>query len=182
MLANEHLPDQNLRERALADITISNNIVTGSYSGVQYWHDPARAHANTYRRVRVYHNVFKDTVSAPFRIDAVPGEQRRPAANVAANNVIYRGRDGTTLIVGNRDAWRFSHNAFPDGVPQSSGSTSVAADPAFTNPVGGDPTGFRLKPGSPLISAGTPIAEVRRDMWGTRRDVPPAIGAHEPSR
>ena len=182
MLANEHLPDHDVPERPLADITISNNIVTNTYSGVHYWHDPSRTRANTYRRVRVLHNVLMDSASAALRIDAVPGAHRRPAANLAANNVIYRGYEGATLTVGNPRAWRLSHNAFPDGVPRDGGTAGIADDPAFTNPAGGDPTGFRLEPGSPLIGAGTPVRGVPRDMWGTPRPVPPTIGVYEARR
>ena len=182
MLANEHLPRHDVPERAVADVTITNNLVTGMSSGIQYWHDEERTRANTYRRIRVLHNVFKDIAAAPIRIDPVPSARRRPVANVAANNVIYSGYDGRTLMVGNRSAWRITHNAFPDGTPSDSGSGNVAADPAFADAGAGAPAGFRLEKGSPLIGAGTPVRGVPRDMWGARRTAPPSIGLHEPAR
>jgi len=51
-------------------------------------------------------------------------------------------------------------------------------DPGLVNPARGD---FRLRQGSPLIDAGTPIAEVTRDREGNPRPIgsSPDIGAYE---
>jgi Right handed beta helix region/Protein of unknown function (DUF1565) len=183
MLANEHYTYVSTGKRPVSDVIIANNIVANASAGVQYWHDPGRTGGNTYRNIRVYHNVFKDIAGAPFRTDAVPSGEVPPTGNVARNNFIYRGADGATLDIGNAGAWTFSFNAFPGGLPPGSGSSSFAGDPRFTRPVGGGPReGFKVRRGSPLIGSGGGVGEVRRDMWGTLRRRPPTVGVHEPLR
>lgn len=180
MLANERRAGFTPQEeRAIHDVLISNNVVVNSFSGVQYWHDRARTSKNSYRKIRVYYNVFKNSASAPLLVDAVPAAQRRPAGNVARNNVIYRGADRETVVLGNPSAWSLSHNDFPDGIPAHRGRSALAVDPMFTGATDSSLESFRLEDFSPLVDAGTPVGEVSTDIFGAPRADPPSIGVHE---
>lgn len=54
---------------------------------------------------------------------------------------------------------------------------NVYGDPQFVDPANGD---FRLKPGSPAIGAGIPIADITTDADGKpRSSTRPTIGAYE---
>lgn len=79
--------------------------------------DSRRPTGNTYRDVRIHHNVFTGTRASALWLQDVPGGQARPRGNVARNNIVLRGADGATFDIGDPGRWSFSHNALPDGLP-----------------------------------------------------------------
>jgi hypothetical protein len=80
----------------------------------------------------------------------------------------------------NSTGWTIDHNVWPNGGQQGTGS--IVADPQFTAPGNGGttPEGFRLKPGSPALSAGTPVVAVPNDYTcKARSTTAPSIGLYE---
>lgn len=111
MIGNEYYSgDTNLRPAQ--DIRIASNTIVGVSNGVAFWVDTRRTVANSYRNVRVYHNVIKDTKSAAIWFQDVPATQPQPSGNVARNNIIYRAADGSTLDVADLSGWSFLNNDF----------------------------------------------------------------------
>jgi hypothetical protein len=76
----------------------------------------------------------------------------------------------------------FSHNVYFGGnIAPTLGEGDVAGDPMFVNPArDADPTGFRLKPGSPALRTGvvTPFVPYR-DLGGSPRLPRPSRGAYQ---
>ena len=165
-------------------IVIVNNLIVGMNRGVGYWHDASNGDANnSFRAVRIMHNVVMGTKRAPLRFDEVPAGFDPPTDVVVSNNVFYRGADGGDLFVGNPSAFSFASNVWPSGIPADAmGPGNLATDPMFIAPNdGSDATGFRLKAGSSCVGAGMAAAEVQTDFWcAPRSATAPSIGLHEP--
>jgi hypothetical protein len=101
------------------------------------------------------------------------------SSGVARDNVFFRGANNNAVIV-NSAGWTIDHNLWPNGGQQ--GTASIVADPQFTAPGNGgtSPEGFRLKPGSPALSAGTQVAAVANDYTcKARSSTEPSIGIYE---
>ena len=101
------------------------------------------------------------------------------SSGVAQNNVFFRGGNNNAVGV-NSTGCIIDHNVWPNGGQQ--GTASIVADPQFTAPGNGGtaPDGFRLKPGSLALSAGTPVVAVPNDYTcKTRSSTAPSIGIYE---
>lgn len=168
----------------LEDILIANNLFSGTGRGIHFWHDGSnRTETNSYRNVGIFFNVFFANAEVVIGFDRVPRRYRAPSGSEVRNNIIYSGSNGTTIDLGQPEAWRFSHNVWPDGIPASGrGRGSLAVDPAFVRvpAVDAEAESFKLLPGSPLEGAGIYVERVPIDMWGSLRKQPPTIGLFEP--
>lgn len=165
------------------NVVIANNLIVGTGMGIRYWQSSAGDPANSYRDLKLYYNVIWATHRAALSFDEVGAGFNPPSGVVVKNNIIYAGNNGATLDIGNPAAWTFTHNNWPNGIPDLSGmaaaANNFAAPPQFINPVvGGNVTGFKLQAGSSSIGAGTPVAIVT-DYWGSYRGASPTIGLHE---
>lgn len=160
---------------------IANNLVIGGWVGIGYFHYANKNTRTSYRNVTVCYNVIKDTKGTALEFATVPAPNNIPTGCAAHNNIIFRGKTGGALSLGNAAAWTLSHNCWPNGVPPAAAEpNSFAADPQFLSAAGGGPEGFKLSPMSPCIGNALPIAGVTTDFWGTRRhDAKPTIGIHE---
>jgi hypothetical protein len=154
----------------LQDITIANNLILSTSVGILY----ARFNGLGYTGIGIYYNVVANT-----RKDAVWCDAAATSTGVARNNVFFRGANNNAVGV-NSTGWIIDHNVWPNGGQQ--GTASIVADPQFTAPGNGGtaPEGFRLRPGSPALSAGTPVGAVPNDYTcKTRSSTAPSIGIYE---
>lgn len=165
------------------NVVIANNLIAGTGVGINYWQSGLGDPENSYRDLKIFYNVILATHRAAIYFYEVGNGFNAPSGVLAANNIIHAGNDGATLVIGNPEAWTFTHNNWPDGVPNLAGmaaaSDNFSAPPQFVSPVvGGNPAGFKLRAGSSSIGAGTPVT-VTTDYWGSYRGNPPTIGLHE---
>ena len=165
------------------NVVITNNLIVGTGAGIRYWQSSVSDPENSYRDLKLYYNVILGTDRAAIYFDEVGAGFNPPSGVMVKNNIIYAGNNGATLDIGNSEAWTFTHNNWPDGIPGLTGvvaaSDNFTAPPKFVNPViGGDATGFTLQAGSSSIGAGTPVAIIT-DYWGSYRGISPTIGIHE---
>ncbi len=162
------------------NVTMANNLIVGTGSGIRYWQAGISDPENTYRNLKIYYNVITGTHIAAIYIDEVDAAHYAPSGVVVQNNIIHAGTNGTTLDIGNPEAWTFSHNNWPNGVPPlATGPNNFSEPPQFVNPtVAGAPTGFKLQSGSSSIGRGTPV-DIITDYWGNFRGQQPTVGIHE---
>jgi hypothetical protein len=154
----------------LQDITVANNLILSTSVGILY----ARFTGLGYTGIGIYYNVVANT-----RKEAVWCDAAGVSSGVARNNVFFRGANNNAVGL-NSTGWIIDHNVWPDGGQQ--GTASIVADPQFTAPGNGGtaPEGFRLKAGSPALSAGTPVVAVPGDYTcRTRSGTAPSIGLYE---
>ena len=154
----------------LQDITVANNLILSTSVGILY----ARFSGLGYTGIGIYYNVVANT-----RKDAVWFDTAGTSSGVAQNNVFFRGGNNNAVGV-NSTGWIIDHNVWPNGGQQ--GTASIVADPQFTAPGNGGtaPDGFRPKPGSLALSAGTPVVAVPNDYTcKTRSSTAPSIGIYE---
>ena len=168
------------------DILIMNNLFSGTGRGIHFWHDRSnRNKTNSYRNVDVFNNVFFANAEAALSFDSTPWRRLSPRDSEVRNNVIYSSLNGITVDIPQPDAWSFSHNDWPDGMPLAArGPGSLTLEPGFARAptVDGATDGFKLLRGSPLEAAAIYDERVSVDMWGTPRPRSPAIGLFEPLR
>ena len=166
---------------SIDSILIYNNIIAGCGKGLSYWQDPNNTHPmNSYSRVWFYNNVVAEPVHRAIQINEVEAGYNQPFGCEVRNNIIEKGEKLSRF--GNPEAWSFSHNNWVDSLPDFAAEPhSFSGDPRFQSPiVGGDPEGYQLRNSSPCLAAGTPIARVSSDFWGSsRHPVAPCIGVHE---
>jgi hypothetical protein len=167
------------------NVVIANNLIVGTGAGINYWQSGLSDPENSYRDLKIYYNVIWATHQAAIYFYRVGNSFNAPSGVMVQNNIIYAGNSGDTLNIGNPNAWTFTHNNWPDGVPNLAGmaaaSDNFSAPPQFVNPViGGNPAGFKLKAGASSIGAGTPVT-VTVDYWGSFRGLLPTIGIYEHS-
>jgi hypothetical protein len=154
----------------LQDITVANNLILGATVGILY----ARFSGLGYTGIGIYYNVVANARHESMWIDAAG-----TSSGIARNNVFFRGGSNNTIVT-NSTGWTIDHNVWPNGGQQ--GTPSIVADPLFTAPgIGGTaPEGFRPRPGSPALSAGTPVATVPNDYaCKVRSTTAPSIGIYE---
>lgn len=181
-LSAEHY-EREVPSLALENIVISNNLIVRTGHGVHYWCDPSnRKPHNTYRNLLVAYNVVREVHWDPLGFNKVPETSPAPSGCAARNNVFFKGKKGGGISLGNPQAWTFSHNCWPDGIPaEAKDAASFKADPLFLRPESGQPEGFKVVAGSPLLGRAMPLREVEKDFWGTpRRKTQPTIGLYEP--
>ena len=181
LFATEHY-DREVPALADENIVVSNNLILNAGRGIGFWCDKANTRPyNTYRNIQVFHNVVKNALWEPFGFEAVPAGNPAPTGCVARNNIFFKGSRGGSIHLGNREGWTFSHNCWPDGVPDlAKDPASFKADPQFVKPDDASAEGFKLGPASPCLGKALPAAEVPADFWGApRRKTQPCIGLHE---
>lgn len=152
---------------SISNVTISNNVVLGTNYGIGYWQDEENtASNNTYSGLKMYYNVIKDTKNTPVWIDIVGNSYPTPSSSEIRNNIVYKGANGSSLVLGNLNAWTLSNNVWPDGIPAPDSETkgSLAGDPLFISPpsAGGPypitPDGFKLQASSLARGKGVSVA------------------------
>jgi hypothetical protein len=154
----------------LQDIVVANNLILSTSVGILY----ARFSGLGYTGIGVYYNVVANTRKEAMWCDAAG-----TSSGVARDNVFFRGANNNAVIV-NSAGWIVDHNVWPTGGQQ--GTASIVADPQFAAAGNGGtaPDGFRLKPGSPALSAGTPVAAAVNDYTcKARSGTAPSIGIYE---
>lgn len=180
-LANEAY--DNAPPTQLDNIIIANNLIIGTGRGISYWQDQSNLDpGNSYRNLSIVYNVIANTHEDALRFDGVGLFSEPPHNVLVQNNIIFAGGNGETLNIGNSDGWTFSHNNWPDGVPElAEEPDSFAADPLFANPgLDGRPEDFMLQVGSSSIGAGQPFALIPVDFLGHPRDPQrPSLGIFE---
>ncbi|MBN1669794.1 MAG: right-handed parallel beta-helix repeat-containing protein [Kiritimatiellae bacterium] len=139
----------------------------------------------TVSNLQVYHNVFafndkpgiwlwkpvdgiriRNNIFFRNKVFGIDSYHARGGGVVIEHNLFWGNRHGLTRL-----DWEGSDFTYTLG-------TNLTADPLFANP---DTADFRLRPGSPAIDAGAPLAEVGTDFEGTARPQGAAwdIGAYE---
>lgn len=129
-------------------------------------------------RSRLLPNPGQD-LSGPLPRRAVPCSGTTTRSGVTI--ILYKGSKGGSLNIANKEAWTFSNNCWPDGVPDlAKDPASFKADPQFVKPDDTTADGFKLAPTSPCLGKALFLAEVPVDHWGTqRRKTQPCVGLHE---
>jgi Right handed beta helix region/Protein of unknown function (DUF1565) len=147
------------------DILIRNNVVVRTGYGIWFWYDRSRTTNNSYRDVRIAHNLIGDAALAGILFEKVSASQARPVGNLLINNVFWGAaqlEDG--------DGWVSLGNWRGD----------VGGDPRLAAPMpGGSLEGFRPRHDSPLLGAGTDCHCAERDIAGAARPRVPTIGPFE---
>jgi parallel beta-helix repeat protein len=159
--ANEKYKEQN----PLNQLTVSNNVVLRCHSGFSY---SESEYGGGLHNTVITNNVFYGTDYASIW---VRGRSNTHDTTVVANNVFFQKYGRPYASVPTRGLL-FRNNAwFGGGDPASikRGEGDVRADPLLVNAGGGAAADYRLKPGSPLIDAGSADGAVPRDFFGTRR-------------
>lgn len=151
------------------NITISNNLVVNTKSNLRYW---LGSYNTPYNNLKVYYNIFKDTVKDP----AVHFDSVTTSGNEIKNNIIYGN-----VVLPNASNWTFSNNNWPNGKPSiDNSSTSFSADPLFVNPISNGPAdGFRLQPNSSSIGKGIPLSITTDYFNSTRGNISTTVGFYE---
>jgi hypothetical protein len=181
LLSTEHYTFE-VPDLADENIVISNNLILNTGRAIGFWCDKTNTKPyNTYRNVQVVHNVVKNCYWEPIGFETVPAGNPAPTGCVARNNIFYKGSKGGSLNIANKEAWTFSNNCWPDGVPDlGKDSTSFKVDPQFVKPDDTTAEGFKLAPTSPCLGKALPLTDVTTDHWGTaRRKTQPCVGLHE---
>lgn len=180
-LANEAYDDAPPTQ--IDNITIANNLIIGTGRGISYWHDDSNVNAsNSYHNLTIVHNVIANTHEDALRFDGVGLFSEPPHNVLVQNNIIFAGGNGEVLNIGNSSGWSFSHNNWPDGVPELAEEPgSFASDPLFVQAgLNGRPEDFMLQPSSSSIGAGQPFALIPVDFLGRPRDPQrPSLGIFE---
>ncbi|MCB0034048.1 MAG: DNRLRE domain-containing protein, partial [Anaerolineales bacterium] len=182
-MANESI--SAVSNTPLQNIIIRNNIMSGTGRGISYFHDMSNPNPNnTYRDIYILHNVIKDTYDASLRAFSVETEfgYLAPSNIIVRNNILYEAVNGRALNINNETAWTFSHNNWPDGVPEEAAEpNSFAAEPNLVAPdVGATAIGFQPMEGSVLFGKGIPQSQATTDYKGLARSTTaPTIGAFE---
>lgn len=179
-LANERVRSEH---PTLDNIVVANNLLVGNGHGVNFWFDTGSDYTdNTYRNVTIAHNVIHDAQDTAVRFNPINTARYNPPRNARLhNNIIYQGGNGKTLELHNLDAWRVTHNNWPDGTPaEAQHSSNNQLQPAFVNPtIQAGFSGFHLQDSSPLIGAGSRVTSVLLDYRGAFRPNRPTIGLYE---
>jgi len=163
------------------NMVISNNIIFRTGHAFSYWHDPLNENvtSNTYSNISFVYNVIWEPFSEAIDVDEVPEGYVQPANSRIWNNII----SNNSCVIGNTNAWNFSHNNWVGGIPTvASEKFSFSANPNFSSPnlIAG-PSGFKLNPSSTSIGKGIPSPLVTTDFWGNERSTTgPTIGIWEP--
>ncbi len=162
------------------DVTISNNIITGTGRGISYWQSWLNDTENTYADVRIFYNVIIYSRHDAIHFDEITTAYNQPNGNLLQDNIILAGANGVSVNIGNPTAWTITHNDFPDGIPTiASSATNFAVDPQFNSAMMAHGTGgFTLQSTSPMIGAGV-VVDTFTDFAGNFRANPPTIGAFE---
>jgi parallel beta-helix repeat protein len=159
--ANEKYKAQN----PLNQLTISNNIVLRCHSGFSY--SESEFGGGLHNTV-ITNNVFYNTDYASIW---VRGRSSTHDTTVVANNVFYQKYNRVYASVPTAGLL-FRNNSWFGGGDASTikrGDHDLRTDPMLVNPGGADPADYKLKPGSPLIDAGSAEGAVPKDFYGTRR-------------
>jgi len=165
------------------DVLIANNLIVGTRNGLYFWSDSRNTTPdNTYRNMRVLHNVFTDMQREPVNLARVASTATLPSNCRFEGNVVVAAPGVSALQIGNASAWTFANNDFPNGVPTLAQEPGTfAKDPMFASPtIVSGPTGFRPKTGSPLIDAAALNASVPHDFWCAPRESRTNIGIAGP--
>ncbi|MFI1468370.1 right-handed parallel beta-helix repeat-containing protein [Streptomyces wuyuanensis] len=102
-----------------------------------------------------------------------------PGGVTFRNNVLVGAADGSPI----RDSRNVYENNLYWRTSQPRDATGITADPLFASPFPASTDGVRLRPGSPAIGAGLPVADgVVRDFFGHRIPTPPNVGADQGAR
>jgi chitodextrinase len=155
-----------------SDNTFTNNVVIGTRWGFFYGNFET---GGGLRNTKVVNNTFYRTVDEIIRID-----DDAHSNNVVENNIFdqtgspaprYAGTSGTTY---RNNLW-YGGSAGP-----AAGAGDVYGDPLFVNRGTFVAADYRLRAGSPAISAGAnTLSLVPTDHTGSARSLPIDIGAHE---
>ncbi|WP_406508772.1 right-handed parallel beta-helix repeat-containing protein [Streptomyces sp. NBC_00212] len=125
-------------------------------------------------RTQVYDNTIVTNQSGTAMVsDNGPG-------NVTfRNNVFVSNAAGGAPFSDPRNT--YDHNLYRGvGAAPASDHSPVTADPAFTAPAPAGPYDIQLRPNSPALRSGTPIADgVVQDCFGNPIASPPNIGAYQ---
>lgn len=167
-VANETNTIMNLS----SDNTFTNNVVIGARWGFFYGNFET---GGGLRNTKVTNNTFYHSVDEIIRIDTDAHSN-----NVVENNIFdqtgspaprYAGTTGTTY---RNNLW-YGGSAGP-----AAGTGDVYGDPQFVKPGTFVAADYRLRAGSPAISAGAnTLSLVSTDHSGSPRALPIDIGAHE---
>lgn len=165
------------------DILIANNLIVGTRNGLYFWSDSRNTTPdNTYRNMRVLHNVFTDMQREPVNLARVASTATLPSNCRFEGNVVVAAPGVSAVQIGNASAWTFANNDFPNGVPTLAQEPGTfAKDPMFASPtIASGPAGFRPKTGSPLIDAAALNASAPQDFWCAPRESRTNIGIAGP--
>ena len=143
---------------------IANNTFVGPSSGngqIMLW--------NTNTNIRIQNNIFYNPKNV-----AIEQYESSVKDCTVDHNMVFSASDGRSDTK--------VRTLAADRLSVCAGMNQVGVDPGFVN-VTQQPYDFHLRPGSPGISAGVPIADVTVDFDGVTRPQghPPSLGAYEPS-
>ncbi|MBL8259084.1 MAG: right-handed parallel beta-helix repeat-containing protein [Candidatus Competibacteraceae bacterium] len=173
-IANESWSDWT-NPLTASDNTIINNIFIKNRAALNYGGYQTGGGLNN---VRFAFNTLYGQVETALQID--PDTHSN---NEIANNIWMQiGGIPQTWLSGDTSGFRFHHNLWFGGLPESvaQSSTDVYADPAFAQAGGYAPNHYVVQSASPAVSAGQTLATVTGDYASRLRQNPPTLGAFEP--
>lgn len=165
----------------LANVKITNNIVSNCQSGVRYW--GADVSGGGLKNVFIAHNTFYQN----DRDISLSYDATKQQGTVVTSNVVSGKSTSTIGRIENRTGIEMSNNYWAPGIPtdvNSRGSNDViGGDPFATTPIINSPATFRLASNSTAIAAAKSGIGVLTDYEGKNRtgsgDTATDIGAIE---
>jgi parallel beta-helix repeat protein len=169
IMANEY--DNNFPNDLLSDVRLINNIIINTRYALGYVDIEAGGGApNTY----IANNTVYKASKQLLRL-----EDDNLSGSVVENNIFYQV-NGWPMAYHVATGVTFRTNAWYGGTPPSNvqHTGDVTLNPMLVNPGGYLATDYKLQSGSPCAGAGT-ANSVTTDYFGTTRNTPWSIGAHE---
>lgn len=168
----------------LINLVVTNNIVVGCRVSFNYWGYVEGVEMPGLKGALIAHNIFWGSSDRAMQIVERPfNENIRVYNNVVQNsdNRFARFEGLTTGITADYNFWVDLIEGDGNAVIGANGPNDLSGDVGFLTPptLSGDPNNITLAPDSPVIDAGTNLAGVSNDYFGTTRDSAPDMGAIE---
>lgn len=155
-----------------------NNIDVGSREGFRYFPEHTGAGYPGLANNLIANNTFVNEGTDAIRVNPYIGQNTN---DTLVNNIFYRSPSGTLVGSGSSAAGiSCNHNCWSGGsAGVFAGSGDVNANPQLLHPGTFVPTDYKLSNTSPCRIAGSSLAAVPVDFFGSPRTVPYSIGAQE---
>lgn len=101
----------------IEQITIKNNTIMNTGTGIRYWQDIGNKHVeNSYRNIVIINNIISETMDEAISFAYIDTDAYAEPNATLSFNTLHEGANGVTLNLGNPTAWEIRNNSWPDRV------------------------------------------------------------------